>query len=141
MNLRQHINIGSLILIFSLLSVYPQHKVYSNDAPKKKDVFTVVIDAGHGGHDSGAIGNNVKEKDINLGVAKKLAAKIKKQLKDVKVVMTRDNDTFVTLQNRAKVANENKGNLFISIHTNSLDKSNPNRKKSIRSIRICSWTS
>lgn len=43
--------------------------------------------------------------------------------------MTRDNDTFVTLQNRAKVANENKGNLFISIHTNSLDKSNPNRKK------------
>lgn len=129
MNLRQHINIGSLILIFSLLSVYPQHKVYSNDAPKKKDVFTVVIDAGHGGHDSGAIGNNVKEKDINLGVAKKLAAKIKKQLKDVKVVMTRDNDTFVTLQNRAKIANENKGNLFISIHTNSLDKSNPNRKK------------
>ena len=80
--------------------------------PKKKDVFTVVIDAGHGGHDSGAIGNNVKEKDINLGVAKKLAAKIKKQLKDVKVVMTRDNDTFVTLQNRAKIANENKGNLL-----------------------------
>lgn len=97
------------------------------DAPRKTD-FTVIIDPGHGGSDAGAVDNNVKEKDINLGVAKKLAEKIKKEMKDVKVVMTRDNDSFITLQKRAEIANDNKGNLFISIHTNSVDKSNPNRR-------------
>lgn len=91
--------------------------------------FTIVIDAGHGGRDVGAVDNNVKEKDINLEVAKKLASRIKRKLKNVKVVMTRDDDTFVTLQSRADIANSNKGNLFISIHTNSVDKANPNRKK------------
>lgn len=101
--------------------------VYSAEAAKHPD-FTIVIDPGHGGKDFGAIDNNVKEKDINLGVAKKLAAKIKKGLKGVKVVMTRDNDTFISLQERANIANTNKGNLFISIHTNSVDKTNPKRK-------------
>lgn len=93
-----------------------------------KKEFTVVIDAGHGGHDHGAIDNGAREKDINLGVAKRLSALINKKLKDVKVVMTRDDDTFVSLQERANIANRNKGNLFISIHTNSVDKNNPNRK-------------
>lgn len=91
--------------------------------------FTVVIDAGHGGHDTGAVDNNVREKDINLGVAKKLAALIGKKMSDVKVVMTRDNDNFISLQERANIANRNRGNLFVSIHTNSVDKSNPNRRK------------
>lgn len=89
---------------------------------------TVVIDAGHGGHDVGAADNNAYEKDINLKVANKLAANIKKKLKDVDVVMTRDNDKFLSLQERASLANSAKGDLFISIHTNSVDKSNPNRK-------------
>lgn len=91
--------------------------------------FTVVIDAGHGGHDTGAVDNNVREKDINLGVAKKLAALIGKKMSDVKVVMTRDDDNFISLQERANIANRNRGNLFVSIHTNSVDKSNPNRRK------------
>jgi len=90
--------------------------------------FTVVIDAGHGGKDVGAVDNGVKEKDINLGVALQLEKLIKKDLKDVKVVMTRDNDTFLTLQQRADKANQAKGNLFISIHTNSVDASNKNRR-------------
>lgn len=97
----------------------------------KKDIdneFVLVIDAGHGGKDIGAVDNGVREKDINLGVAKQLAAKVKKNLKNVKVVMTRDNDSFISLQQRADIANKNKGNLFISIHTNSVDKSNKNRK-------------
>lgn len=99
-------------------------------APKGKPrEFTVVIDAGHGGHDHGAIDNGTREKDINLGVARKLAALVKKKMKNVKVVMTRDDDTFISLQERANIANRNKGNLFISIHTNSVDKNNPNRKK------------
>lgn len=91
--------------------------------------FTVVIDAGHGGHDTGAVDNGVREKDINLGVAKKLAALIEKKMPDAKVVMTRDDDNFISLQERANIANRNRGNLFVSIHTNSVDKSNPNRRK------------
>ena len=94
---------------------------------KQTSQFTVVIDAGHGGKDTGAVDNNVKEKDINLGVALQLADMIKKKLKNVKVVLTRDRDTFISLQERADRANKAKGNLFISIHTNSVDKANKNR--------------
>ena len=97
-------------------------------ATKRSADFTVIIDAGHGGHDTGAVDNGVKEKDINLAVAKRLAADIQKKLKNVNVIMTRNNDTFISLQERANIANRNKGNLFISIHTNSVDAKNPNRK-------------
>ncbi len=90
--------------------------------------FVVVIDAGHGGHDYGAIDNGVREKSINLGVALKLGDMIKTQMKEVKVVYTRDDDTFLSLQARANVANKAHGDLFISIHTNSVDKKNRNRK-------------
>lgn len=90
--------------------------------------FTVVVDAGHGGKDIGATDNNAREKDINLGVALQLESLIKKKLKEANVVMTRDDDTYLTLQQRADVANKAKGDLFISIHTNSVDKSNKNRK-------------
>lgn len=89
--------------------------------------YTIVIDAGHGGDDAGATGTNVHEKDINLGVALKLGKLIDKDMKDAKVVYTRSNDRFVTLQGRADIANKASGDLFISIHTNSLDKSAPNR--------------
>ena len=91
-------------------------------------VFTVVIDAGHGGKDIGATDNGVMEKNINLKVAKQLESLIKKKLKDTKVVMTRDGDTFLSLQERAEKANKAQGDIFISIHTNSVDKRNKNRK-------------
>ncbi|MCM1370142.1 MAG: N-acetylmuramoyl-L-alanine amidase [Candidatus Amulumruptor caecigallinarius] len=94
--------------------------------PVKKD-FTVVIDAGHGGHDTGAIDHGAREKDINLGVAKKLQALLSKKMKNVKVVMTRSDDRFITLQDRANIANRNHGDLFISIHTNSVDKKSSGR--------------
>lgn len=89
--------------------------------------FTVVIDAGHGGKDVGAVDNDVREKDINLSVAIALESLLKKKAKDVHVVMTRDKDEYLTLQQRADKANKTKGDLFISIHTNSVDKSNKNR--------------
>lgn len=89
--------------------------------------FIVVLDPGHGGHDYGAIGAKAREKDINLGVALKLGALLKKE-KGVKVVYTRDGDYFKTLQQRADIANKAHGDLFISIHTNSLDKKARNRK-------------
>ena len=113
-------------VIFIILSLLISSFPFSVKG-EQKDEFVLVIDPGHGGKDYGAIDNNLREKDINLGVAKKLAEKVKKRIKKVKVVMTRDNNTFISLQERANIANNNKGNLFISIHTNSVDKSNPNR--------------
>lgn len=82
--------------------------------------FVVVIDAGHGGHDPGAIGKISKEKNINLKVALKLGKQITQNCPDVKVIYTRNRDVFIPLNRRAEIANNAKANLFISIHTNSV---------------------
>ncbi len=84
--------------------------------------FVVVIDAGHGGHDSGAVGKRGKEKNINLTVALKVGKLIEQNCKGVKVIYTRKKDVFVTLDGRARIANNAKADLFISIHTNSVAK-------------------
>lgn len=84
--------------------------------------FVVVIDAGHGGHDAGAVGKTSKEKNINLNVALAVGKLIENSDRDVKVIYTRKKDVFVTLQGRAQIANKNKADLFISIHTNALAK-------------------
>lgn len=81
--------------------------------------FTLVIDAGHGGNDPGAVGQTAKEKNINLNVALALGKLIETNCKDVKVIYTRKTDVFVSLQGRADIANKAKADLFISIHTNS----------------------
>ncbi len=81
--------------------------------------FTVVIDAGHGGKDAGALGVSSKEKDINLRIALAVGRLIEQNMKDVKVVYTRTSDVFVELNERANIANKNKADLFVSIHTNS----------------------
>lgn len=89
-----------------------------NNAYAKK--FVVVIDAGHGGRDPGAVGKITQEKVINLNVALRLGELIEKNCSDVKVVYTRKTDIFIPLNKRTKIANNAKANLFISIHTNSL---------------------
>ena len=92
----------------------------SNQLKEKWEFDVIVIDAGHGGHDAGAIGvNGVKEKDVNLAIALKLGKLIEENMKDVKVVYTRSTDKFIDLYKRGKIANENNGKLFISIHCNS----------------------
>lgn len=83
------------------------------------DKFIVVIDAGHGGKDGGAIRGTYKEKEINLKVAQALGKLIESNMNDVKVIYTRKSDVFVDLYKRADIANKAKANLFISIHTNS----------------------
>ena len=82
--------------------------------------FVVVIDAGHGGHDPGAVGKISNEKTINLNVALRLGRLIKKNCPDVKVIYTREKDVFIPLDRRAEIANNAKADLFISIHTNAL---------------------
>lgn len=81
--------------------------------------FTVVLDAGHGGHDAGAIGSYMREKNINLAVVKRLGSLISQNHPDVKVVYTRRSDVFISLQRRADIANQNHADIFISIHTNA----------------------
>ncbi|MBQ7442915.1 MAG: N-acetylmuramoyl-L-alanine amidase [Bacteroidaceae bacterium] len=82
--------------------------------------FTLVIDAGHGGKDPGALGRRGKEKNINLAVAKALGQLVESNMPDVKVVYTRKSDVFVELDERARIANRAKADLFVSIHTNAL---------------------
>ncbi len=90
--------------------------------------FVLVIDAGHGGKDVGARGAKAYEKNITLAVAKRLGEKVKKECKDVKVVYTRSDDSFVSLKERADIANDAHGDLFVSIHVNSVAKKNRNRR-------------
>ncbi len=82
--------------------------------------FTLVIDAGHGGHDAGAKGSFSYEKNINLRVALAFGKYVEKNCPDVKVIYTRKTDVFVPLHKRADIANKNHADVFISIHTNAL---------------------
>lgn len=84
--------------------------------------FTLVIDAGHGGNDAGARGKFSKEKNINLNVALAFGRYVERNCPDVRVIYTRKTDVFVTLHERANIANRNKADLFVSIHTNALPK-------------------
>lgn len=89
-------------------------------AAEEKRNFTLVIDAGHGGHDAGAVGAYSKEKTINLNVALAFGRLVEENCPDVKVIYTRRTDVFIPLQRRADIANNNKADLFISVHTNAL---------------------
>ncbi|MCK4880809.1 MAG: N-acetylmuramoyl-L-alanine amidase [Bacteroidales bacterium] len=89
----------------------------ATDPPK--GIRTVVIDAGHGGRDPGAVGKRGKEKDIALSVALKVGGYIEENIPDVEVIYTRKTDVFVELQQRAEIANNAEADLFISIHVNA----------------------
>ena len=111
-NFKKHIfNLPYYILLTGIFIFSP---VQAQDAR-----FTVVLDAGHGGHDPGAQSSMSKEKNINLSVVLDLGAIIEQKFKDVKVVYTRKTDKYLTLQERADIVNENHADLFICIHTNA----------------------
>jgi len=87
-----------------------------------KGIRTVVIDAGHGGKDPGAVGKKGMEKDIALSIALKVGAYIEENIPDVKVIYTRKTDVFIELHERARIANDAEADLFVSIHVNALHK-------------------
>lgn len=117
---RTLILVGCMLLLTASVMAFSASARHVTDAQKKK--FILVIDAGHGGHDAGAIGKLTQEKRINLNVALCFGMLVERNCPDVKVIYTRKKDVFIPLHTRADIANRNKADLFISIHTNSLPK-------------------
>ncbi|MCQ2975429.1 MAG: N-acetylmuramoyl-L-alanine amidase [Bacteroidales bacterium] len=106
----------SLIIIVLLLSIYPKN---SNGQGNDNKVKKIVLDAGHGGKDPGALGKKTKEKNLTLGITLKVGKYITENIPGVDVVYTRKNDVFVELDKRADIANKENADIFISIHINS----------------------
>ena len=104
-----------------------------NETAGTREVKTIVIDPGHGGKDTGAQGKNSNEKDIVLAVGKLLKKELEKE--GFKVKMTRDKDVFIELGERANLANQWDGDLFISLHCNAIDAS-AERKKQIKGFHV-----
>lgn len=87
--------------------------------PEDRSIRTIVLDPGHGGKDPGAVGKKgLREKDVNLAVTLKLKRMLENEL-GLRVLLTRSDDRFVSLQDRTKFANDNKADLFVSIHANA----------------------
>ncbi len=108
-----------LTILAFMLATWAEAK--SPDDPPK-GIRTVVIDAGHGGRDPGAVGKNAKEKDIALSIALKVGKYIEENIQEVKVIYTRKKDVFVELKDRAEIANGAEADLFVSIHVNAIHK-------------------
>ena len=104
-----------------------------NETAGSREVRTIVIDPGHGGKDTGAQGKNSNEKDIVLSIGKLLKKELEKEGFNVK--MTRDKDVFIELGQRANLANQWDGDLFISLHCNAID-ATPERKKQIKGYHV-----
>lgn len=116
-------NLFKISLVLSLFVILyflvPQKKVDSQNNDDKR-IYTVVIDAGHGGKDPGTIGKSgVYEKNIVLPIALKVREFLENDYTGIRVILTRDRDEFIEVKGRGQIANEEMGNLFISIHCNA----------------------
>jgi N-acetylmuramoyl-L-alanine amidase len=110
---------SSAVLLLLCVFILQAHDAISQS--NHTNINTVVIDAGHGGKDPGAISKILQEKDVVLSIALKLGAYIETTFPDVKVIYTRKTDVFIALDRRSEIANQNKADLFISIHANAND--------------------
>ncbi len=120
------VRIIGLVFLFVAITLLNSDALAQNGGGKK---FTVCIDPGHGGNQPGTFGKFTKEKEITLKVALKLGAILEDQMPDVKVVYTRKTDVTMGLRERAKVANDNHADVFISIHANSLPENTPDTRR------------
>ena len=112
--------ISILTISISAVPIPPPHETVQNSSSAK--VKLVCLDAGHGGHDSGAKGRRASEKDVTLQVVLKLGKRIEEGMPGVKVIYTRTTDSYPNLYERPALANKNKADLFISVHCNSADR-------------------
>ncbi len=118
--------IASLLLVFLLSASFaPVAPDTHTPAEGPYRMKTVVIDAGHGGHDHGCSGKKSREKDVALKIALDLGKQIKAAYPDINVVYTRTTDVFIELHERAAIANRNKADLFICIHCNANTSTKP----------------
>lgn len=109
-------NIGITVVLLAITLLNSS----SNYITPEFKVDVVVIDAGHGGKDSGTRGKKILEKDVALKIALKVGSYIEKNIPGVEVIYTRKNDTYIPLDERANIANRAKADLFICIHANSM---------------------
>ncbi len=110
--------------------------VSNNPAGNKK--FTICLDAGHGGKDSGCVGSNRnnQEKDIALAIVKEIKRLLKVNCSDVKIVCTRETDIFHELGRRAEIANKAKADLFISVHVNAIPRSTTHKPRGVQTYTL-----
>ena len=114
-----------LIVLFAVIFLISAqvHKNANSGLHKvRQHLKTIVVDAGHGGHDYGSMYGGANEKDVTLAIALKLGEEIGKIMPDMKVVFTRNNDSFVELHERAGIANRCNADLFVSVHCNASKK-------------------
>lgn len=108
---------------YSIVNSSGSMKVNFKKSKIQKKKYTIVVDAGHGGNDSGATGNGLREKDFALDIARRLSNNLKQ---DYNVIMTRSDDTFIPLGTRAQIGNNANADLFVSIHLNAASSSSAN---------------
>ncbi len=109
------------VSVFLMFFVLNSISFFCTGQKSEYKINTIVIDAGHGGKDPGAVGRHCYEKDIVLSISLKAGQYIKKHFPNIKVVYTRETDVFIPLKKRPEIANKNKADLFLSIHANSLE--------------------
>lgn len=128
----------TIIVLFCSVStkILQKNQNLAKNTPQKYKMKTIVIDAGHGGSDPGALGKISYEKKVTLAVSLKLGELLAQHLPEIKVIQTRSKDTHVKLHERATVANKNSADLFISIHCNSLDIKKTPKNKAVAGTEV-----
>ena len=115
----KYVNIRLILFVIFFLNSFTS-EIFSYPGNDGKKIETIILDAGHGGKDPGTTGlSGEYEKNIVLSIVKKVRNLLESENSDIKVVLTRDKDEFIELKDRGVIANENEGNLFVSIHCNA----------------------